>query len=238
MLVVFWNILHGGGPARLPEIALFLAGLAPDLVILCEFRAVRGGQLRAVLADQGLVHQAAQHAPGRANGLLVASRGEIETAAPTEHAGRLIDVRTAGLWVTGVHLADDGHRTAKAAQWLALIELARLRRAQPHLITGDFNTARPGADSGGARFACAQRLGVLASLGYTDAWRHTRGQTQVEATWYGPRGEGARIDAAHASAALLPAVKEVWHERAGAEERLSDHSPVALRLSLEKVSRD
>ncbi|MBX3382904.1 MAG: endonuclease/exonuclease/phosphatase family protein [Phycisphaeraceae bacterium] len=231
MLLVYWNILHGGGPARLPEIALHLASLGADVVILGEFRAARGGQLRAVLADLGLEHQVSQHAPGRANGLLLASRWALEPH-PTLHAGRLIDAHLPGqgLWVTGVHLSDDAHRTQKAAQWLALIELARLRRAVPHVIIGDFNTARPGQDSGGVRFACAQRLGVLASLGYTDAWRHAQGEGAHEATWRGTHGQGARIDAAHVSPPLLSRVRGAWHGGTHDGAPLSDHALVALRL--------
>ncbi|MEO1512500.1 MAG: hypothetical protein AAFU70_10525, partial [Planctomycetota bacterium] len=71
---MFWNILHGGGPERLPLIALELLEQDADVIGLCEFRACRGGSLRGVLYDHGYADQVALSGPEGGNGLLLASR--------------------------------------------------------------------------------------------------------------------------------------------------------------------
>jgi hypothetical protein len=63
MRILAWNILHGGSGRRLPEIVLALLGHRPDVVVLSEFRARLGGQIRGILADHGLSHQAATPPP-------------------------------------------------------------------------------------------------------------------------------------------------------------------------------
>jgi endonuclease/exonuclease/phosphatase family metal-dependent hydrolase len=234
MRVLFWNILHGGGPERLPEILLTVLGARPDVVALCEFRATRGGQLRAGLADHGLEHQVVSHGRGRTNGMLVASRGRLEAlSVPSAFAGRELDVRLEGvegvdgLHLTAVHVADEASPTLRASHWNRLIELARSRRQGRHLLIGDLNTAR-GVDAGG-RGAESQRLGLLATLGYRDAWQaFHEGERGV--TWEGPWSEGRRIDAAHASEGLLIDVAAAEHLDAARARGHSDHSALLVEI--------
>lgn len=230
MRLLFWNILHGGGPRRIPEILLTLVEERADVVVLSEFRATRGGQLRAVLADHGLVEQVASHRPGRANGMLVASRPGIQVeTTPAAFAGREVDlwIPESQIWVTGVHIADDALPTLKTSHWNRVIELARARRAQRHVIIGDLNTAR-GADTGDV-LLCGQRLGLLATLGYADAWRVQHGM-EAGPTWVSPWGEGRRIDAAYVSEALVSGLIEARHVDAAREEGHSDHAPVVIEV--------
>src|ERR1043166_5834879 len=79
MRILTWNILHGGGPARLPEIILSLVRHKPDLLVLTEFRAPRGSQIRAVLADHGLSPQLAPPDDrNNSNATLTAARHALE----------------------------------------------------------------------------------------------------------------------------------------------------------------
>jgi exonuclease III len=225
MRVLFWNILHGGGPTRLPEILLTLLESKPDVVALCEFRAVRGGQFRAVLADHGLSHQATSHRSGRSNGMFVASKHPftLQETPETLH-GRELDLKLGehGPWLTAVHVADDAHPTLKTLHWNRLVELARARRHEEHLIIGDLNTAR-GSDTT-ERLLCGERLGLLATLGYRDAWRDTHAKDQRGDTWISPWGEGRRIDAAYTSAALWERVVEASHHEGALAAGHSDHA--------------
>src|SRR4051812_45865113 len=76
MRIVSWNIRAGGG-TRVEAIAAQLERWAPDVVMLCEFRATPPSLwLAEALAAQGYVHQlttAQASAPGR-NALLIAWR--------------------------------------------------------------------------------------------------------------------------------------------------------------------
>ncbi len=231
MRVLFWNILHGGGPERLPEILLTIVGAGADVVALCEFRTARGGQLRAALADHGLEHQATSHGPGRANGMLVASREAFERLeTPAAFAGRELDLRLdgfGGLLLTAVHVADDASPTLRASHWNRLVDLARERRGGRHLLIGDLNTAR--GEDAERRLPGVQRLGMLATLGYRDLWRAWHGGERAS-TWEGPRGEGRRIDAAHASEGLSDAIASAEHVDAPRESGHSDHSAVVVEI--------
>lgn len=230
MRVLFWNILHGGGPRRIPEILLAVVEQRPDLVLLSEFRATRGGQLRAVLADHGLVEQVVSHRAGRSNGMLAAGRQGLRVeVTPEAFAGREIDlwIGEGSLWVTGVHVADDALPTLKTAHWNRLIDLARARRDSRHVIIGDLNTAR-GSDTGDV-LLCGQRLGLLATLGYADAWREHHG-AKAGPTWVSPWGEGRRIDAAYVSRPLVSALVSVVHVDAAREDGHSDHAPVVIEV--------
>ncbi|MBS0196114.1 MAG: hypothetical protein JSR77_05095 [Planctomycetes bacterium] len=230
MVVLAWNILHGGGPSRLPEIALSLAEQRPDICVLTEFRAARGGQLRAVLADHGLGHQTATHGPGRLNGVLLASRQPLMEV--TMDAGRWIDaaIPAADLRITAVHVPDDTQPGLKAACWQRLVAFGRERRGSRHIIIGDVNTGRRGQDALSGAFACEAMLGTLMSLGYVDAWRSLHPESR-DATWVAPWGEGRRIDAAYISPPLATALREAQHIHDAREQGISDHAAVRVVLA-------
>ncbi len=236
-----WNILHGGG-RRLPEIALALLDLAPDLVVLQEFRPARGGGLRAVLADHGLVHQLATNPPNGANGLLLASRRPVtqdaepppQQAAEHRLAEKWLVARAPdfGLTVAAVHVPDDSRPTAKALFWQHIVAVARRRRHEPLAFVGDFNTGRHHADEPDATFGCTRHLGTLCSLGFADAWRHSTGDhTTLEGTWHTPDGSAFRVDTAILVETLLPRVRSARYVHGPRERRVSDHSALVVDFS-------
>ncbi len=201
MRIVFWNILHGGGSRRTPEIALSLLEWSADVIVLCEFRTTLGGQLRGVLADHGWEHQVCTDPPEGCNGVMVASRGAIERVADVGVGvgvgQRLIGVRLVHGDVTllAAHVppleAQDGEAQAV---WKALLEAARRHAVGATLVIGDLNAGRrwqdEGGVSGGKRLfkdaSALQRVGTEAMgrlwlVGYRDAWRHANaGGTQAE----------------------------------------------------------
>jgi exodeoxyribonuclease-3 len=245
MRFLTWNILHGGGPARLPEIILSLLSHKPDVVALTEFRITRGSQVRAVLADHGLTHQLVSHREdGGGNGILIASRQPL---TPTTHAGpngsngRWLEASMAGLHIVAVHVPDDTNLAAKAAHWQRLLSLARLRLVENCIFLGDFNTGRKHQDGpvsgrmGAAQTTgCEALLGSLLSLGFVDAWRrlHPNGR---EFSWVSPAGEGRRIDSAYLSPPLASVLQAASYSHFERESGLSDHAPLLIDLDVARA---
>lgn len=222
-----WNILHGGGPERTPWIGLAMVEQAPDIVVLSEFRARRGGQLRAQLADAGLVSQVASQVGPTRNGMLLASRFELSQVLDAAQ-GRMLCASVLGVRVIGVHVPDDQSLPKKAAFFQQLTALARQEREKPCVILGDFNTARRGPDTDQRAFRLEEKLGLLETLGFVDAWRrHHPGRR--EDSWVSALGAG-RLDGAYVSAPLAHAVTDARYEHGPREQGLSDHSMLCVRL--------
>lgn len=235
MRVMTWNILHGGGTARLPGIALAILDHRPDLVVLTEFRRSLGGQLRGVLADHGLEHQVSSDPGPGINGVLIASRWPaepmpIETCGPRE---RLVACRTRGIAVIGVHTPELTRHTASRLLWRDLTEAARAQSEADCLVIGDFNAERWGVDGTDRRRAHrggSRLMGRLQSLGYIDAWRAMH-PGEKAASWVSWRGEGYRLDHAFLSRSLGVSLRSCRFSAVELEARLSDHAPLVLELS-------
>jgi len=235
--LVAWNILHGGGTKRTPEIVLRLIGLEPDIVVLTEFRRTMGGQIAGVLLDRGLCHQRwTDPGPGR-NGVFIASRTPLETGEPAPDPvfrNRWLDVRLPEFdtWLTAVH-APDAHRSdleriqRQAAYWQHLVKLGESRRAGRTLIAGDLNTGRHRLDERGESFTGSWFLGRLATLGYADAYRLIEPTKRAE-TWSSHTGSGFRIDAVWVSSCLRESVQNAWHDGVAKRSGASDHAPVVV----------
>jgi exonuclease III len=249
MRILTWNILHGGGPSRLPEIILSLLTHKPDLLVLTEFRTPRGSQIRAVLADHGLTHQLTSHDDrDNSNGILIAARCALEPdphdQPPPRSRGRWLAAHMPAhdLYVLGVHVPDDTRLTAKAAYWQAIVALGRRRRADPALILGDFNTGRrfqDGPDPGAQRanpwasiHGCEELLGTLLTLGFVDCWRRLH-PSRREYSWASPQGDERRIDAIYVSPPLAPKLQAAVYSQVERTQGLSDHAPLLVDLDLE-----
>lgn len=247
MRLVTWNILHGGGTRRTPLIALRLCELAPDLVVLTEYRRTTGGQIAGVLADRGLVHQRSTEPPAGRNGVFVASREPLGPGEPGPGgwaAHRWLDVTlpTLGASLTAVH-APDTHRSdparvqRQAAYWQHLVRLCEARKGTNHAVAGDLNTGRHGLDECGRTFTGTVFLGRISTLGYRDAFRIDRPRDAAP-TWLSHTGSGFRIDAVWVSEALCGRVRKAFHEGSARAERESDHAPVVVDLASEAVAAD
>lgn len=234
MRILFWNILHGGGTRRTPEIALALLDWAAEVIVLCEFRTTLGGQLRGVLADHGWEHQVSTDPPEGRNGLLVASKLPIERV-PSVGDGveqRLIGVRVVehDVLVLGAHVppleAQDGEAQAV---WKCLLQAARDGAEGKTLVIGDLNAGRRWQDEAGVlgtrrlskEDSALQRVGTecmgrLWLMGYRDWWREHKGPS-------GARGGGAA-----GGGAADPEFSWFSHEGRGVR---IDHALVSARLA-------
>jgi exonuclease III len=250
--ILTWNLRHGGGSRRMPEITLTLLEHAADIVVLTEWRKATGGQISGVLADHGLRHQHSTNPPPGCNGVLVASRHPVVVRdenleglfAATKAAGstglathkkarnrRLIEAEVPhlGMTVIGVHVPPDGPGTGREAVFQAAVASARNRREEGCVLIGDLNAGRHYLDETGATFTCTRLMGELATLGYVDAWRAEHAEKR-EFSWFSHEGEGFRIDHALVSRALSHRVRSCWYSHSERERNLSDHSVMVLDL--------
>ncbi len=231
-----WNILHGGGPRRVPEIALALVGHRPDVVVLTEYRAPRGGSIRGALADAGLAHAASSQAREGQNGILVASRFPVRPGVASGLARLLdLDIPDLGLSLTGVHVPDDGDVGAKAALWQRLIAMARERANRAWVVLGDFNTARSHQDADPGAFKLESLLGTFLTLGMRDAWRHLHGDAREE-SWSRRGSRGGRIDAAFVSKPLGDRILGAAYSHGERRQGLSDHSVLWVDLASDEAT--
>lgn len=241
-----WNILHGGGATRMPLIALTVLDAAPDVVALTEFRSTVGGQIAGVLADHGYVHQLSTNLSTKRNGIFMASRFPLErsrNAGPGDlWSGRWLEATcpALGVRIATVHVPDDTRPGDKAAYWQFLIDYARKYKDTRAVVCGDFNTGRrfadASSDTGFGRFGCERLLGAFCSIGFRDAFRQKH-QDSREFSWYSPWGQGLRIDGAYVSKPLHARVSEAGYVHEARENRVSDHSPFVLRLSISPQKR-
>lgn len=246
--ILHWNILHGGGSRRMPEIVLVLLSHKPDLILLSEYRTTIGGQIRGILADHGLEHQQTSLPARHKNGLMWASRFVLDRAeqpGPTAHglSSRWLDVRVAGhdLHLTGVHIPDDSRPTARAVCWQWMVASAKLNREKSHIFIGDFNTGRHGLDEAGRTFTCTSQLGAVCTLGYVDAFR-VFAPNKREWTWHAPAGShvkpantasssGFRLDTALVSQRAAPRLVRAEYVHSVRETGVSDHSAMIIDLA-------
>lgn len=237
MRIAIWNILHGGGPRRVPELALQVLGFAADVVILTEWRRARGGQLAGVLADHGLSTQLASHDDGSRNAVLIASRHEGTPLASAGAHGRIAALRLAGgLVIIGVHVPPEPGSSASNLVWTELGALARSQRDGLAVVAGDFNAGK-GARDGAVPMSQRAHLGRLASLGYVDAWRHLH-PAGVEHSWSDGRGRSSRVDHALLSRPLVPWLRAASFEHGVREQRVSDHSALLVDLDVPLAASD
>jgi exonuclease III len=227
-----WNILHGGGGRRTPEIVLALLAHHPDILVLTEFRRDRGAAIRSVLADHALGHQLTTPQPEGKNGILLASRWPIspgDAGDPLPTPGRWLDAKTAGIHVTGVHIPDDSRPSDKARFWQHLVSLARVRAHARWAVLGDVNSGRPNLDEEGRTLGSAPLLGTFCTLGMVDAWRQLHPESR-EGSWNSHWGARFRIDAVYLSSELGRRLARASLSHAERENNVSDHSAVLVDL--------
>jgi len=232
--LITWNILHGGGPKRLPEIILSLLAHKPDVVVLTEFRVTRGSSIRGVLNDHGLEFHLTSRSTSRVNGILIASRVPLLPVliAGAPENGRWLAARLPeqNLTVAGVHVPDDADAPGKRSYWEFLLGAAELWKTTDAVILGDFNTSRRGLDGGPKSQRCTKQLESLLGRGYVDAWR-SRNPDKAEYSWFSHDGQGWRIDAAYLSPPLAERLQNAWYSQFEREAGLSDHAPLLVDLS-------
>lgn len=175
MKLLAWNLRQGGGRKRGVAVGV-IAGLAPDVAVITEFRSAPSG---GPLAD----HFAASRYPyvldsapakGR-NGVLIASRTPLRrrpieppVLAPTYCL--CADAPELGITIGGVYVPGN-HTGIKREFWTWLLGAAKVLVDGPAVLLGDFNTGRHYIDESRNTFACADLFEELLAAGWKDAFR-------------------------------------------------------------------
>ncbi len=244
MRIVAWNIRAGGG-VRADAIARAVAGWAPDVAALSEFRATAPSlALARALAAAGLAHQLSTADPRRpsTNALLLASRWPLARVrlreAPREPCRWLAAAVAApqSVMVGAMHVPNRaGGRKYPFLD--AVLACAHRWRLGPALLVGDTNSGRRGLDEQVPVFNEREEawIDALAACGWMDAFRHLRA-TARGYTWYAPNGgHGFRIDQAFVNAPLLARLERAIHvwarpSRRARRDTLSDHAALLVEL--------
>ncbi|MBL8762400.1 MAG: endonuclease/exonuclease/phosphatase family protein, partial [Phycisphaerae bacterium] len=225
MRFLAWNILHGGGPARMPEIAHAIAAHAPDVVALSEVRRTTGGQIAGALADVGLAHWAWTDPPAGINGVLIAARIPLAASRFEPPASQRLLAAcfpSLDLNILAAHVPPDPG-SERSHTWRALLNHAKSLAHQATLVLGDLNAGRDG-DLHALRLDGQESLGKLWTWGYRDLFRKEN-TGSPEFTWRTPdRKGGGRIDHALASAPLATLATSARYSHTERDLRISDHS--------------
>jgi exodeoxyribonuclease III len=236
MKVLAWNIQHGGGK-RVPRIAAAIAAHAPDIIVLCEFRAAPGVELRGLLRDAGYPYVIAPELAARQNGVAIASRWTVTqpAAAPPAAvpANRWVEADIPEADVTVAAFYGPLENDAYDEWWHSVRAAVALRVDRPFLLAGDFNTGMSVVDARRDPFYCSEHFLALQQLGMTDTWRATNVEAR-EYSWYSRRAgkdlNGFRLDHALASPALSCRLANARYSHAERVPGVSDHSPLLVEF--------
>lgn len=184
--------------------------------------------------------------PGRGErGVMVVSRLALEAKAvpgvSLRHRGIAATVQTdAGpLDVLGVYVPSRDATSAKIERKHQFLQeltagLPGGRTGQT-LVIGDFNILEPGHVPAYKTFKSWEYefYAGLDQAGYADAFR-LLWPDAAQYSWVGRTGDGYRYDHAHVSGPIAARVEACTyvHEPRTAEERLTDHSALTVRLAL------
>jgi exodeoxyribonuclease-3 len=254
--VLNWNISHGGG-SRISAICNHIEHVRPDLLALTEFQARNESSLRTHLQRLGYPFIATSNPVANQNGLLVASKWQLDHAADQDQpdmdrerwlALRLneLDLDLLVLHIPGApdNKFQDGYGVSGARRkevfWQRTISYADRHRDRRAIVMGDFNTGFR-IDAEGTMFKQSHYMRSLIDTGFVDTWRHLHPEAR-EYTWYSKRKDkatglsedlnGFRLDYIFVSPPLQHAIADVsmLHDprRAGA----SDHASVVANIDL------
>jgi exodeoxyribonuclease-3 len=192
MKIASFNI--NGIRARIEALPRWLAGAAPDAVVLQEIKSQDEAFPRALFEDMG--YRVETHGQKGFNGVAILSRLPLEDVArglpgdPADEQARWIEatvigavaVRVCGLYLPNGNPAPGPKYDYKLA-WMARLRAraaALLAAEEPAILAGDWNVipeprdaARPGAWVADALFLPASRAALrrIEFLGFTDAIR-------------------------------------------------------------------
>jgi exodeoxyribonuclease III len=237
MRIASWNIERGGA-GREEAITTALLHHEIDLAVLVEYFPDRSAGLRDRLLSEGYrwAHVAEEtDAPPR---VLIASRVEQQAVPPSapdlELRNRWAEVVLPdhALRLAGVYVPVTGNRPErKRRMWESVRQAAALRKNEPYLIVGDWNTGDFPADKSrpGRPFKFTDQFRGLAEEGFVEAWRHFHPEGN-EYSWYRHDGSGFRIDHAFVSPGLLSRVSGCRYSHQERVHGASDHSVLIVDI--------
>lgn len=227
--VLSWNIRQGGG-SRIRTIAKKLIARKSQILVLSEYRNNdNGALLRNILLKAGYRYQYVTNASKQENSVLIAS---IIPGAVCWTPLEVVDYRENLLWVKfSAFTLIGGYFPHKKKHDLfnAIVDYIE-QSAEACVLVGDYNTGINYIDQVGHSFWYQDELASLLSLGMVDGFRHLHGNEKREYSWYSHQGNGYRYDHSYLSKQLLPVLKACEYIHKWREDKLSDHSPMILKL--------
>lgn len=246
--LVAWNIRAGGGK-RADLIARALIGLAPDVIVLSEFRS--GGPSRLIAGDLAAAGFGAQcdtlaETPPNTNTVFVAARAPLRRVGlrhrPTE-PGRWLMVREQArrIAIGAMHIPNQ-HTGRKPGYHDRVAALAARWTGGPALLVGDTNSGRIGIDEETPVFnrRTHKWFDRLQDAGWQDGFRMLH-QNRRDYTWYSHRNNGFRLDQVFVNPGLarhLKRVEHIWPPHPDAPARrdgLSDHALLCVDFALQNA---
>ena len=228
--ILSWNILAGGG-RRADDIVQTIAGHAPDIVTLQEFR--RGSaedEIVAGLKKAGLKFIHIPETEGKENTILIASKYGFDAGPFLPEPNNPLHLLEAyfSAEVLGFELSLIAvHFPQKKAQiplFEALKKDSKSLLKTNALIIGDMNCGIPYIDSDSKTFLATQYYQDLLQAGWVDAWR-SRHKDAREFSWVSPRtGNRFRYDQILASPKMNKRLNSVLYDHLPRENKDSDHS--------------
>ena len=236
MKILSWNILQGGG-RRAGDIVKTIAGHAPDIVTLQEFRRGSGeAEIVAGLKKSGLKFIHIPETEGKENTVLIASKFGFD-------AGPFLPEPNNPLHMLEAYFSEQAlgfelsliavHFPQKKAQ-IPLFEALKTDSASllkmNALIIGDMNCGIPLIDSDSKSFAATHYYQDLLQTGWIDSWRSRHIEAR-EFTWTSNRTENRfRYDQILASPDMNARLKAVSYDHTPRLEKYSDHSLIIAQI--------
>lgn len=225
----------------------WLAERPEDVFVLTETKASQGC---ALLADAfkaaGYAVFDSRPAPGE-YGVMIISKVQAlpddftdrVDYLPTRAGSCLLPVGSGSIRLIGVYVPSrdaSPEKIERKQRWLDAFNRALdTCHDQPMLLLGDLNVLEPDHQPAYRFFAPFEYdfyRGLSSRHGLIDAFRRCHGD-HVEHSWVGRTGDGYRYDHAFSSASLRDGVARCGYEHQVRLDKLSDHSAMTLRLSIE-----
>jgi exodeoxyribonuclease III len=228
MIILEWNIKHGGSEDRIPKILGSIRTHNADIVVITEFRTTHQESLINGLQEMGYFQFISSNPAPKTNGILVASKLEILPIDPSyvedgvKQRWLEVEVVDRRFRLLCLHIPGAGDVWGKEAFWRSVVEYAKDHKTARVIMIGDFNTGLD-IDAQGTPFKFSNYMKDLQGLGWTDVWRDNN-PGKREYSWYSNAGNGFRLDYTYASQSMRNEVKEVSYSHVERENGFSDHS--------------
>ena len=219
-----------------------------DVLVLTETKASAGCRLLAgEFTAAGYAVHCPQPGPGEYGTMIVSTVPATPDHGFSDRLGYLPSraaavilpapagaVRVIGLYVPARDASTE--KTERKRTWLAACDAALTAAVSemPVLLLGDLNVLEPDHRPGYPFFAPFEYDFYRALVdvhGLTDAFRHLHPR-DAEYSWVGRGGDGYRYDHAFCSGSLASQVTACYYLHQPREDRLSDHSALAMHLAV------
>ena len=234
MRIIEWNIRHGGSEKRMPGIIDSIDRFDADIAVLTEFRCSFEGVIRQALAHKGFKNILTSNPTTGINGILVASKVEINQIPikyiPSDLQHRWLEllVPIGDFRLLCIHVPEARKKNDKEAFWKSILMYAEFMKDERALIVGDFNTGLK-QDAQGTPFVFSNYMEELVSKDWKDVWRERNPETR-EYSWYSNEKNGFRLDYAFSSPRLASDVMDIHYSHEPRIEGHSDHSMLILEM--------